>query len=200
MVSESSEDVRAQRCQRACESTRAASHPPGQSAVRLDGEELRVTVSVSSVRWRGQAAELPGATAHSGGRERGREQASNRLPGGRNEGSGAIALRIDGDVGVATGFSMSVSRPSYGRAETLDRSNPLWQDTRETSQLAVPSTGVARRQVLVQSGTCLCTLWGTAPKTQRQIPDTLSTAWQCAVTTLLQPARILTTSAIENKR
>lgn len=48
MVSEPSEDVRAQRCQRACESMRAANHPPGQSAVRLGGEELRVSVSVRS--------------------------------------------------------------------------------------------------------------------------------------------------------
>lgn len=71
---------------------------------------------------------------------------------------------------------MSVSRPLYGRAKTLDRSNPLWQDTREAAKLAVPVTGVAQRQVLVLSGTCLCLLWGTAPKTQRQIPDTLSTA------------------------
>lgn len=94
--------------------------------------KLRVTVSVGSVRWRGQEAELPGTTAHSGGRKRGREQAGNRLPGGRNEGSRAIALRIDGDVGVATGFSMSVSRPSYGRAKTLDGNAPLWQDTRES--------------------------------------------------------------------
>ncbi len=199
--SEPSEDVRAQRCQRACEKyARAVSHPPSQSAVQPSSEELCVSVSVSSVRWRGQAAELPGAAAHSGGRKRGREQAGNRLPGGRNEGSGAIALRIDGGVGVATGFSMSVSRPSYGRAKTLDRNAPLVAGYAREPNLTVPAEGVVSKASPGFVRDLPLSFVGYRSQNTKANPGHAVDCMQCAVTTLLQPARILTTSAIQNKR
>lgn len=122
MVSEPSEYVRAQRCQRACEKhARAVSHPPSQSAVQPSSERLCVSVSVSSVRWRGQAAEPLGCTAHNGGRKPGRAGTGNELPVGCEEGNGAVAPPIDGNVGIATIFSTSVSRPTKGGRRHLTK-------------------------------------------------------------------------------
>ncbi len=171
MVSESSEDVRAQRCQRARQSRRAASHPPNQSAAQPNSEELCVSVSVSSVRWRGQAAELLGATAHSGGRKPGRAGTGNELPAGCEEGNGAVAPQIDGNVGIATIFSTSVSRPAKGARRHLTKGRRCGRIRARVAISAFPATGVLQGQVPVHPALAL-TFWRVLKaKTQRQVPD-----------------------------
>lgn len=171
MVSGLTEDERAQHRQRACESTRAASHPPGQTAVQPGGEELCVSVSVSSVLRRGQAAELPGATAHSGGRKRARAGTGNELSAGCEEGNGAVAPRKDGDVGVATIFSTSVSRPSPGGRRHLTKGRRCGRIRARFAISCVPGNGSAPRARPVHPALAL-TFWRVLKaKTQRQVPD-----------------------------
>lgn len=114
--------------------------------MQLGSEDLCASVSVSSVLWRGQAVEPLVAIAHSGGRKPAHAGTGNELPAGCEEGNGAVAPRMDGDVGVATIFSTSVSRPTKGGRMDLTKGRRCGRIRARFAISAFPATGAPQGQ------------------------------------------------------